>query len=709
MPQNLTATAIQSRILRYATLKKELKYHNSQEKLTALTVLVTERQGKMKISIQHITEPHSLLTLSSIDKSQIKEVETYSLDEILKDLPSKIDIINLDTKWLSPLVFQGMQNLITTNSNATIFLVFSCSDFEKEEAKSFIYKIIRSGFSIAEINNDKKLSVISEYKLMNQVSVRLVLKKVTNHSRNENKISEENNQNKIQLDTPQLSSKKNDTSSLIHGSQQTTLSEKSEVKEPLIIGEKEKYSLDLRLSGIVEEISRNSKPKVIEKLETLCDTYDNAGLIDWEKELELGYRRFLSFNSTVIDIGGHAGRHSDIFINQIGCKEVYIFEPIPSKYEHLLNRYLSNQNVTVKQVALSSSVGKSEFIINHGAPEESGLKERIYNNPELKILEKIIVATDTIDNIFIDASAIEYIKIDTEGGEIDILRGAVSIIQKFRPFISVEYGKPSYSAYAHNQDTLFLYSQEQQYVITDLFGNPIENIDIWRECVDTFYWDYYLVPQEKLSFFSSTLTAQVSQVARETTKVELNDKYQLCNPDQMLQKKDDNLPKTPFDYHKYPQRLNLGCGYDIRSGYLNVDFQEKHNPDLLADIRILDMLPSGYYEEIVAQDCLEHFPRTDTELALKEWHRLLKIGGILKLRVPDIASAVAILTSSTDINHQKGWNQMIFGTQAYTGDYHFTSFTEDLVRHYLKETGFNITELKLFDRWLLDIIAEKIN
>jgi len=709
MPQNLTVTAIQGRILRYATLKKELKYLKFPEKLTVLNVLVTERQGKMKISIQHITEAHSLLTLSSIEESQRKEVETYSLDEILNELPPIIDIINLDTKWLSPLVFEGMQNLITKNSNATIFLVFSCSDFEKEEAKSFIYKLLRSGFSIAEINNDKKLSVISEYKLMSQVSVRLVLKKVTNHSRTEKNISDVKNPKRIKLDIPQLSNKKNDTSAPIHSNQQTSLSEQSEVKASLI-GEKEKYNLDLRLSGIVEDISRNSKPKVIEKLETLCDSYEHPGLIDWEKELELGYRRFLSFNSTVIDIGGHAGRHSDIFINQIGCKQVYIFEPIPSKYQHLVNRYSSNQNVTVKQVALSSSVGKSEFVINHGAPEESGLKERIYNNPELKNLEKIVVATDTLDNIFIDSPGVEYIKIDTEGGEIDILRGAVSLLHKFRPFISVEYGKPSYSAYGHNEDTLFVYCQKQAYVITDLFGNPIESIDIWRECVDSFYWDYYLVPQEKLSLFRSLLTGfEEKEAVRNHTKIELNGKDKPCNPEPRPGEKDNDPPNSPFDYQKYPLCLNLGCGYDIRPGYLNVDFQEQHNPDLLADIRLLDMLPSGYYEEIVAQDCLEHFPRTDTELALKEWHRLLKMGGILKLRVPDIASAFAILNSSTDINHQKGWIQMIFGTQSYTGDFHFTSFTEVLVRHYLEEAGFKINELQLHDRWLFDIVAEKIN
>ncbi len=199
-----------------------------------------------------------------------------------------------------------------------------------------------------------------------------------------------------------------------------------------------------------------------------------------------------------------------------------------------------------------------------------------------------------------------------------------------------------------------------------------------------------------------------SQVVRGTiSKVESNRNNQPCEQDFMPQKNDQ--PNQPFDYHKYPRYLNLGCGYDIRPGYLNVDFQERHNPDLMADIRLLDMLPSGYYEEIVAQDCLEHFPRTDTELALKEWHRLLKMGGILKLRVPDIASAFAILNSSTDINHQKGWIQMIFGTQAYTGDFHFTSFTEVLVRHYLEDAGFKINELQLHDRWLFDIVAEKIN
>ena len=37
-----------------------------------------------------------------------------------------------------------------------------------------------------------------------------------------------------------------------------------------------------------------------------------------------------------------------------------------------------------------------------------------------------------------------------------------------------------------------------------------------------------------------------------------------------------------FDPAKFPRRLNLGCGFDVRPGYLNVDLHAWHKPDLLA-------------------------------------------------------------------------------------------------------------------------------
>ena len=164
-----------------------------------------------------------------------------------------------------------------------------------------------------------------------------------------------------------------------------------------------------------------------------------------------------------------------------------------------------------------------------------------------------------------------------------------------------------------------------------------------------------------------------------------------------------------IDYLQYPRKLNLGCGFDIRSGYLNVDFQDFHNPDLVADIRKLDMLPSGFYEEITAQDCLEHFPRSDTEPALAEWSRLLKTGGHLKLRVPDLIGLLKLFSweSKQSVEDQKVLVQCLYGTQAYNGDWHLTGFTQILLEHYLEKAGFNNIQFERKDHWLFEVTCQK--
>jgi len=177
-----------------------------------------------------------------------------------------------------------------------------------------------------------------------------------------------------------------------------------------------------------------------------------------------------------------------------------------------------------------------------------------------------------------------------------------------------------------------------------------------------------------------------------------------------FQQSEEFLLLNKFDYSKYPQRLNLGCGFDIKPGYLNVDLHEYHKPDLVADIRHLNILPSGFYEEIIAQDCLEHLPRCETELALKEWSRLLKHGGILKLRTTSLIDLLELFKAENyqTVELQQKLLQCLFGTQAYEGDWHFTAFTQKLLTYYLEAASFAKMEFKLIDGWLFDVTAEKV-
>ena len=51
----------------------------------------------------------------------------------------------------------------------------------------------------------------------------------------------------------------------------------------------------------------------------------------------------------------------------------------------------------------------------------------------------------------------------------------------------------------------------------------------------------------------------------------------------------------------------------------------------------------------------------------------------------------------------------LFGTQNYDGDFHYNGFTEIVIRHLLKSTGFNIISLEVLHEWLFHILERDID
>lgn len=157
------------------------------------------------------------------------------------------------------------------------------------------------------------------------------------------------------------------------------------------------------------------------------------------------------------------------------------------------------------------------------------------------------------------------------------------------------------------------------------------------------------------------------------------------------------------------RKLNLGCGFDIRPGYLNVDMNDWHKPDLLADITKLDMLPSGEHEEIVAQDVLEHLERHKVQGALDEWARLLAGGGVIHIRVPSLEHMFKLLFRPENRPAEKAAQiiHLMYGTQAYTGDYHLSGFTAAVLEDHLKKAGLQVCHASIRDEWMFDVTARK--
>ncbi|HQP10547.1 MAG TPA: methyltransferase domain-containing protein [Candidatus Omnitrophota bacterium] len=82
-------------------------------------------------------------------------------------------------------------------------------------------------------------------------------------------------------------------------------------------------------------------------------------------------------------------------------------------------------------------------------------------------------------------------------------------------------------------------------------------------------------------------------------------------------------------------KLHLGCGTNRREGWINIDSVKAVGPDLVHDIR--RPLPYGdqTVDEVLAEDLLEHFDKYLRYVVFYEWARVLKVGGIITLQVPD--------------------------------------------------------------------------
>ena len=151
--------------------------------------------------------------------------------------------------------------------------------------------------------------------------------------------------------------------------------------------------------------------------------------------------KYIEKGDTVIEAGANTGTETILISRLVGeIGSVLAFEPVPHISEKLSYNCEINKltNVNISNLALSDSTGETTFyiadedFINQGMGSLDGSHQ--------KVKRKINVQLETLDNYFTlnNIKKLDFLKMDVQGAEYQILKGGISVITRFRPVIFLE-------------------------------------------------------------------------------------------------------------------------------------------------------------------------------------------------------------------------------------------------------------------------------
>jgi len=135
-------------------------------------------------------------------------------------------------------------------------------------------------------------------------------------------------------------------------------------------------------------------------------------------------------------------------------------------------------------------------------------------------------------------------------------------------------------------------------------------------------------------------------------------------------------------------KLNLGCGWrDFGPDWIHIDggdYPHLHSKDIVS-------LPfkDNSADVIYSSHVIEYFNRTEIKDVLKEWHRVLKPAGILRLAVPDFqAMAHLYVEGKYPLDQFLG---PLYGMMPMSEEtiYHRTTYDFDSLKSVLEASGFD--------------------
>jgi FkbM family methyltransferase len=176
--------------------------------------------------------------------------------------------------------------------------------------------------------------------------------------------------------------------------------------------------------------------------------------------------RFLKSGMTVFDIGAHHGYYTLLASQRVGnTGKVLAFEPSARERKRLRRHIRLNgcSNVRVESVALGSTKTKGDLFVVQGIGDYcNSLRPPSVQAATKKVRVKVV----PLDSMLRQDSAeqVDLIKLDAEGAELDILKGAIRLLQaRRRPVLLVEIAEVRTAPWGYSARETVEFLENQRY------------------------------------------------------------------------------------------------------------------------------------------------------------------------------------------------------------------------------------------------------
>lgn len=184
------------------------------------------------------------------------------------------------------------------------------------------------------------------------------------------------------------------------------------------------------------------------------------GRLDFDNNSLPQLLKYLNHGDVVIDAGSYIGDTTLAFAKAVGTEgSVWSYEPNPIAFQAQQHNMKNYPQVKSYNLALSYCGDKNNYIIDYNT-ENVGASF-------LTKKEKGSSFSTCIDSI--PLIRLNFIKIDAEGFEVNILEGGKETIEKFKPIIVLEINKGALARNSHTPQMIFDFLDKMNYFYRNIY------------------------------------------------------------------------------------------------------------------------------------------------------------------------------------------------------------------------------------------------